>query len=138
MQEEQPTYFEDLDVGIICPHEDAFAPDGETVLYRYIPKGDVSSECFLPTVPREDRPLPRGFDDCIAKSVSIFNDLEGMLNALFRLPHNKGKKKKVCVLQLKPKDGVLKQTFDNPNHHSWWCSQQFDYTIVQTQEIVIE
>lgn len=138
MQEDKLTYFEDLNVGITCPHEDAFAPDGKKVFYRYIPKGEVNSDCFLPTVPRDDRPLPDGFDDCIAKSVSIFDDLDGMLNAMFRLPHNKGKKKKVGVLQLAQHDGLIKQTFGNPNHHSWWRSQQFDHTIVQIQKIVIE
>jgi hypothetical protein len=138
MQEEQTSYFEDLNVGITCPHEDAFAPDGSKVFYRYIHRDIAKSESFLPTPIREDRPLPAAYDDCIGKSVSIFDDIRGLLNGVFKLPHHKGKKRTIGLLTLTPNDGVIKQTFDNPNHHSWWRSQQFDHTVVQTQEIVIE
>lgn len=132
------TYFEDLsNLGITCPHEDAFPPDGNKIYYRYIPKGVVNSDCFLPTPLREDRAMPESFDDCIGKSVSIFDDLDNMLNALFRLPFNKGKKKTIAVLKLCEKDGVLKQTFENPSHHSWWRAKDFVYESVTLQEILI-
>ena len=65
------TYFEDVNVGCTCPHEDAFAPKGDKTYYRIIKAEALNSECFLPTPIREDRPLPDGFDDCIGKSVII-------------------------------------------------------------------
>lgn len=139
MAENKTIYFEDLaSVGIMCPHEDAFLPDGSKVYYRYIHGGNVSSDSFLPTKVNLDKPFPKVFDDCIAKSVSIFDDINGLMNGVFRLPHHKGKTRTIGLIKLTPKDGVLKQTFDNPNHHSWWRANGFDIAKVETMEIGIE
>jgi hypothetical protein len=128
-------YFEDLgSVGIPCPHEDAFIPDGTKVYFRVLKDPSVHTSSFLPTPIKTDRPLPPDFDDCIGKSVSIYNDLAGMLNSFFKLPHNRGKKKQIGVLQLTATDGVLKQTFGK-NHYSWWRSQAFDLEKVTVQEV---
>ncbi len=133
---EDLSYFEDLSsVGITCPHEDCFVPDGVKVFYRVLKSNPVTSECFLPTPLKDDRPLPKGYDDCIGKSVSIYDDLDGMINGFFKLPSNKGKKKHIGILKLQAADGRLKQTFDHKNHHSWWRSQAFDITTVTIQEI---
>ncbi len=130
-------YFEDLAAtGIICPHEDAFVPDGETIFFRYIKGGDVASDSFLPTQLKTDRPLPKECDACVQKSVSVYNDLNGLINGLFRLPFNRGKKKTICLLKLTPNDGMLKQTF-GPNHHSWWRSKAFDIATVTVKEIEV-
>lgn len=137
MQEEQPTYFEDLDVGITCPHEDALPPDGKKVFYRYIHRDIVKSESFLPTVPKPDKPLPYYYDQCVGKAVSLFDHLDALRNGVFSLPHHKGKKRIVGIIKLTEKDGLIKQ-IGHKNHHSWWRSQQFDYTAVHTKEIVIE
>ena len=131
-------YFEDLTTtGIPCPHEDAFVPDGERIYYRVLKNSLVSSDSFLPTIVNEDRPLPQGYDNCIGKSVSIYDDLEGMINGFFKLPSNRGKRKTIGLLKLTPNDGLLKQTFDNKNHHSWWRSNTFDIATVATKEIVL-
>ncbi|MCB0482349.1 MAG: hypothetical protein KDC83_13050 [Flavobacteriales bacterium] len=137
MAEESMTYFEDLDVGITCPHEDAFAPDGKKVFYRYIHRDVVKSESFLPTKPNPAKPLPPYHDACIEKAVSLFDHIDGLINGVFKLPHHKGKKRIIGLITLTPTDGLVKQT-GHPNHHSWWRSQQFDHAVVQTQEIVIE
>lgn len=129
------TYFEDLAAtGITCPHEDAFVPDGSKTYFRVLKSSEANSECFLPTTIKTDKPLPDDFDDCIGKSVSIFDSLEGMINGFFKLPHNRGKKKHIGILQLQPNDGMLKQTF-RKNHHSWWRSQAFDIATVTIKEI---
>ena len=139
MAENKMEYFENLaSVGIACPHTDAVVPDGSKSYYRYIPGGTVSSDSFLPTKINSDRPLPNGFDDCIGKSVSIFDDINGLINGVFRLPHHKGKKRIIGVINLGPNDGVVKQTFDNINHHSWWRTNDFEPSTVTTQEIIIE
>ena len=133
-----PTYFEDVTAaGIPCPHEDAFVPDGERIYYRVLKSSSVSSDCFLPTVVKDDRPLPQGYDNCIGKSVSVFDDLQVMINSIFRLPFNRGKKKTIGLLKLTANDGVLKQTFDNKNHHSWWRSKAFDIATVEFKEITV-
>jgi hypothetical protein len=136
MPQQELTYFEELSaVGMTCPHADAFAPDGATVYYRVLKSNPATSECFLPTPIREDRPLPEGFDACIGKSVSVYDDLQGMLKGFFKIPANKGKRKAIGVLKLGPQDGKLKQTFTNKHHHSWWRSQAFDLAAVTVQEI---
>lgn len=129
------TYFEDLAAtGIPCPHIDAFVPDGAKTYFRVLKTNEINSDCFLPTTIKTDKPLPEEFDDCIGKSVSIYDDLEGMINGFFRLPHNRGKKKHIGILQLKSNDGMLKQTF-RKSHHSWWRSQAFDIATVTLKEI---
>jgi hypothetical protein len=133
------TYFEDLNMGFTCPHEDAFAPNGDKTYYRIIKAETINSECLLPTPIREDRPLPDGFDDCIGKSVSIYDDLQGMINGFFKVQAGKKKNRtiKIGQLQLTEADGVLKQTFDNKNHHSLWRSQAFNVAAVMVQEITV-
>jgi hypothetical protein len=135
----EPAYFEDLNVGSTCPHADAFVPKGERTYYRIIKADVVNSDCFLPTPIKEDRPLPDGYDDCIGKSVSIYDDLNGMINGFFKIQAGKKKNRsiKVGLLKLAETDGVLKQTFDNKNHHSWWRSRSFDVSAVTIQEIEI-
>lgn len=132
------TYFEDvIATGIPCPHEDAFVPDGKGIYYRVLKSNTASSDCFLPTVVKDDRPLPQGYDNCIEKSVSVFDDLQVMINSIFRLPFKRGKKKTIGLLKLTANDGLLKQTFANKNHHSWWRSKAFDIATVATKEILL-
>src|SRR5687767_9931098 len=101
MVKETIQYFEDLaSLDITCPHEDAFVPDGNRVYYRYIHGGKISSENFLPTPINLDRPLPSEYDDCIGKSVSVFDHIDGLRNGVFRLPHHKGKKRTIGLIKL--------------------------------------
>jgi|GEM_PF-4601467 len=77
------TYFKVLAAtGITRPHEDAFVPDGSKTYFRVLKSSEVNSEYFLPTTIKSDKPLPDEFDDCIGKSVSIFDSLEGMIEQL--------------------------------------------------------
>jgi len=125
-------YFEDVAAtGMTCPHEDAFEPDGVKVYYRYIKGNAVSSDSFLPTALNPALPPP---DACIQKSVSVYDSLDGLQNGVFKLPHNKGKKKLIGLVKLSTADGVLKRTF-GPGHHSWWRARAFDVTTVIIQEI---
>lgn len=116
-------YFEDLTaLKIVCPHIDAFSPDGQKQYFRVIKGDEPTSECFLPTPPKPGKPQP---DDCVCKSVSVFDDLEILKNAYFRIPAFKKKSENVAVLTLTEECGLLKQTF-SPSHHSWWRSKKFN------------
>lgn len=129
------TYFEDLAAtGLPCPHVDAFAPDGERVFYRVLKANEATSDCFLPRRLNPARPIPKECDGCVQKSVSIYDDLQGVINGYFKTHAGKGKKKHIGVLTLQPHDGMLKQTF-GPGHHSWWRSSAFDTATVTIQEI---
>ncbi len=131
------TYFEDLSsLGINCPHEDAFAPDGNKIYYRYIHGGELKSECFLPTKIDPTKPLSKDFDECIGKSVSVFDHIDGLINGVFKLPHHKGKKRAIGLVKLCATDGLIKKTFGD-NHYSWWRAKDFICESVTLQEIVI-
>ena len=82
----------------------------------------VTSESFLPTIPKKGKSK---LDACIAKSVSLSDSLEGLINAYFRIPAYKKKQRIIGVLTLTPNDGMLKQTFAE-GHRSWWRSCSFE------------
>ena len=103
------TYFEDLAAtGMTCPHPDAFEPDGAKVYYRVLKSDEITSDAFLPTPMKPDRPIPKECDACVRKSVSIYDDLQGMINGYFKTQAGKGKKKYIGVVKLQAHDGMLK------------------------------
>jgi hypothetical protein len=128
-------YFEDLVVtGITCPPTDAFSPNGELEYYRVLKNNPPVSDNFLPTILKEGKPKP---DACISKAVSIYDNLQGLINGYFRTPAGKKKKSLIGELKLKPEDGMLKQTFA-AGHHSWWRSKEFDPASVTVREVEYE
>ena len=128
------TYFEDLNVGCTCPHEDAFVPDGEKVYYRKLKANSATDHSFI--APPFNEALMDRADACIQKSLSVFDDLDALINAVIKIQAGKKKTKKIAILKLTSKDGLLKQTFGK-NHHSWWRSQAFDVNAVTIQEVEI-
>jgi hypothetical protein len=123
-------YHQDLTDCQPCPHEDAFAPDGITPYYRVVRQNPVTSDSFLPTQLREGIEV----DPCIAKSVSIYESLDGIRNGYSKTPALKNKQGFIAILLLQPEDGLLKRTFSN-GHHSWWRSTNFDHTTVTVQQV---
>jgi hypothetical protein len=69
-------------------------------------------------------------DECIARSCSVFTDCED-LKGLRKVP--KFKKKKMVLINIAEKDGVLLSTPSRTgkSHHSWWISREFDFTAVK-------
>ena len=134
MAESVINYFEDLNVGCTCPHEDAFVPDGEKVYYRKL-KGNNAIEDSFVAPPFNESLIDRA-DACIQKSLSLFDDIDVLINAVIKIQSGKKKSKRIAVLKLSPSDGMVKQTFGK-NHHSWWRSQLFDVASVTIQEIEI-
>jgi hypothetical protein len=134
MIESSMKYFEDLSVGYTCPHEDAFAPNGERIYYRKL-KANTATEHSFVAAPFNESLVDRA-DACIQKSLSIFDNLDSLINAVIKIQAGKKKAKQIAVLKLNSNDGLLKQTFGK-NHHSWWRSQAFDVTTVIIEEIEI-
>lgn len=128
------TYFEDLNVGCTCPHEDAFLPKGEKVYFRKIKANLPIEESFV--APPFNEGLLDKADACIQKSLSVFDDLDALINAVIKIQAGKKKSKQIAVLKLAEDDGLVKQTFGK-NHHSWWRSQSFNVASVNIQEIEI-
>lgn len=134
MAESVINYFEDLNVGCTCPHVDAFVPDGEKVYFRKLKGNNAIEDSFI--APPFNQALIDRADACIQKSLSVFDDLEMLINAVIKIQSGKKKSKRIAVLKLSHKDGLLKQTFGK-NHHSWWRSQAFDVAAVTIKEMEI-
>jgi hypothetical protein len=119
-------YFENLNDCGVCPPTDAYSPDGVTPYYRVVKENPVTSNSFLPTRIREGLEI----EPCIAKSVSIYDSLDGIRNGYSKTPALKNKPGFIAMIVLRPQDGLLKQTLSN-GHHSWWRSTEFNSETVK-------
>lgn len=108
-----------------CPPAEAVEADG-FVVYRLAVKNEFDEEDFKSQ--RALKPHPhvfKGVDECIARSVSVFNEMQKCVD-MIKLPLYKGKFKTVLELKLTGNDGQIMKTFTDPNHYSWWRSSSFD------------
>lgn len=107
-----------------CPPEDAYAPSGE-YFYRISQGNPVeNSDFFSQRKLAPDKTFTgNGIDECIARAVSVFSNVEDAKNKL-KLPKFKGN----CIAEivLCVDDGVVKKTF-RQSHYSWWRTQSFNY-----------
>ena len=125
-------FFEDLSVIDVCPPNDIIIPNGENEFFRVLKSEQIKSEHFLPKkLSEKDK---RNIDPCIAKSVSLNDNLEGLLNAYFKTPAHKKKIRLVGVLTLNSEDGRIKQTFA-AGHYSWWRSSVFEPSSVNIKKV---
>lgn len=63
-----------------------------------------------------------GIDECITRAVSLFSDKS---EAEKRLKLPKFKKANIALVELEPKDGMIKKTFGIA-HYSWWRTTDFN------------
>ncbi len=70
MSKNEKAYFEDLNVGCTCPHEDAFVPDGEKVYFRKLKGNNATEDSFI--APPFNAALIDRADACIQKLLSVF------------------------------------------------------------------
>lgn len=108
-----------------CPPKDAFVPQGMTV-FRFssseVPSNnDFISQRFL----NPDRVF-NGVSECIARSLSVYDDLEAC-NNIYKLPRHRKRFKSILVVNLNDRDGLIMKTFKDPNHYSWWRSNSFNF-----------
>jgi hypothetical protein len=110
-----------------CPPENAFDPDGR-VFYRLSATQQPTEEDFKSQ--RANCPTCKFKDvsECIARSISVWDDFEKCLN-LLKLPRHKGKA--AMKIEMTSGDGLVLQTF-KPNHYSWWRTQTFEIDLVTT------
>ncbi len=62
-------------------------------------------------------------DECLARSCSIYTDYEAC-NGLRGLPLHKNKQ--IVMLVLHPDSGLIKDTYQDLYHYSWWRAKDFD------------
>lgn len=128
-------YFENLVIeGQVCPPDDAFPPDGKKEYLRVVKNNPITSESFISH--RVKFPEKEFDDECEARSVSLSDSIDGLINGYFKIQANKKKARYIGVIVLAPKDGVIKQT-GSRSHYSWWRSQAFSLDSVNVREIII-
>ena len=121
-------WFEDLPVA--CPPSDATPCNGE--YFRIANGNPATSPDFFSQ--RKLQPnkifVGKGINECIARAVSLFKDKD---DALKRLKLPKFRHSVIAVVELEPKDGVMKKTFLD-SHYSWWRSTNFDVKQAKVEE----
>jgi hypothetical protein len=108
-----------------CPPDDAFDPDGLT-FYRLCDTVPITEGAFKSQRALNPSGEFKGVSECVARSLSVWNNLEDCTNIL-KLPRHRGKV--TMKLELTTNDGLVLQTFKQ-NHFSWWRTQSFDITSV--------
>jgi hypothetical protein len=104
-----------------CPPNEAFDPTGH-VFYRLSISEPPKEIDFLSNKFRFPNQAYNGVSDCIARSLSVFDDISKCVN-LKKLPRHKTKS--IMMLNLTISDGLVMKTFKDENHYSWWRTKQF-------------
>ena len=115
---------EDLTIlNITCPPIEASS--GRFTVYRLVNNIPIKTEdiwSYRALYPTKIFP-----DECIARACSVYTDFKD-LQKLRKMP--KFKEKKIVVIRIVEKDGVLLKTYTD-SHLSWWISKEFDLTAVK-------
>lgn len=112
-----------------CPPNTSVPPNND-VFYRLANDYPPADRDFHS--PRKLFPYKRfNVDECQARSISLFNQLNNCL-ILLKLPAHKHKK--AIELVLPPRSGAIMQTGLKP-HYSWWRKKNFN-PIAHCREVV--
>lgn len=115
-----------------CPPSDATYPNGMTV-YRFSFTGIPDNPDFISQRMQNPEKVFHGVDECTAKSLSVFDSLDACQNKL-KLPRNRKRFSGILEVNLTNEDGLIKKTFSDPDHYSWWRSNTFTFENVRTIE----
>jgi hypothetical protein len=110
-----------------CPPKEAFSPGNSFYRIGSIPPADNDFWSHRKRFPYRFFQV----SECVAHSLSVFDDREAVERLQRLLPAMRGKP--LLKLDLIASDGMIQQTGNDPHHFSWWRSTQFD---LQTIKIV--
>lgn len=108
-----------------CPPKDSINPEGMTV-YRFSKNAIPTEEDFISQRMLQPAKVFNGVDECTARSLSVLNDIETCQNRL-KLPRMRKKFSSILEVKLSQNDGLIKKTFNDPFHYSWWRSKSFTF-----------
>lgn len=114
------SWFEDLPPD--CPPTAARIPKDE-IYYRLAKNYPPAIEDFYSH--RNLYPNKKFGDECKARSLSIFNSIDGCRN-LLKMPLHRDKV--IVKIRLDGLSGVILKTGKNKEHYSWWMSINFNPT----------
>lgn len=105
-----------------CPPEDAELCNGS--YYRIANGNPVDSADFFSQRKLQSDKVFKGSDinECVARTISLFSDRK---EAERRLKLPKIRNASIALVELEPKDGMIKKTFGIA-HDSWWRTIEFD------------
>jgi hypothetical protein len=106
-----------------CSPDNAFDPDGMT-FYRLAKTNPATESDFHSQRKLNPNTNFTNVSECIARSLSIWDDIDKCLNIL-KLPRHKNKAPLVMQLNLVSGDGLVLQTF-KANHYSWWRTTNYN------------
>lgn len=109
-----------------CPPDNAFDPNRMT-FFRLAKTNPVTEDDFLSKRATSPTIVFPNVNECIARSLSVWNNFEKCINIL-KLPIHKNKRQIVMQLNLQTGDGLVLKTF-KPNHYSWWRTTNYDITL---------
>lgn len=118
-------WFEELPEG--CPPKESLSPGNTFYRIGSIPPADSDFWSHRKRFPHRVFQV----SECVARSLSVFDDREAVERLRRLLPAMRGKP--LLQLNLTAPDGLIQQTGNDPHHFSWWRSAQFD---LQTTKIV--
>lgn len=104
-----------------CPPSDAFEPNN-MVFFRLVEAYPPSEVDFL-SVKRRSPNRQHG-DECILKACSVFSSYDSC--DVVRKAYRNFRNMLIVKIVLPPHSGVVLQTFNDPNHYSWWISKGFN------------
>ncbi|MDD3310213.1 MAG: hypothetical protein PHS04_11570 [Tissierellia bacterium] len=108
-----------------CPPKEAIVPQGMTV-YRCSSSEVPDNKDFISQRLLNPDRVFNGVSECVARSLSVYDDLEACKN-IFKLPSHRKRFKSIFVVNLSDTDGLIMKTFKDPNHYSWWRSNSFNF-----------
>lgn len=106
-----------------CPPKEAIEPNNFKV-YRLAKKASIDENDFQSQRALKPNRVFNGVNECIARSLSVFNNASKCLN-MTKLPPYKKRFKAVLEITLEKEDGLVLKTFKDPNHYSWWRTTNF-------------
>lgn len=121
------TWFEALPPD--CPPDEAFSPENSFFRLGSIPPDASDFWSHRRRFPHKVFQV----SECIARSLSVFDDLDAVRQLRRLLPAMRSKV--IVQVVLTEKDGLIQQTGNDPHHFSWWRSTAFD---LQTIHIIEE
>jgi hypothetical protein len=111
-----------------CPPEEAGVPSGTYFRLGSIPPDDSDFWSHRRRFPHKKFHV----NECVARSLSIFDDMDAAERLKQLLPAMRSKP--VFQLDLRENDGVVQQTGNDIHHFSWWRSTDFDLATIKILE----
>jgi len=111
-----------------CPPDEAFPPDDTFFRLGSIPPDDSDFWSHRRRFPHKVFQV----SECIARSLSVFDDHESVLRLKRLLPSMRSKP--VFQVDLTEKDGLVQQTGNDMHHFSWWRTTEFDLNTIKIFE----